>query len=460
MPSANFYLLPTRAWELMFGSVVALVIKKKGVVKNNYLASLGVVFIFYAIFSFDSSTPFPSLYALLPVLGSALIILYANKETLVARILSLKPVVFIGLISYSAYLWHQPLFAIKRRTELFEPSLLTMTVLGGLSLVLAAFSWKYIEAPFRNREKVSSRGIFIFSTVGLVAFSLVGGVGASQSNNLSNIGFLNPLNETINIGSYEEDNKKLQRNSWSILKSISGNPDYSVENNSFDMKPWFDDDFEGRKVLVIGNSHSKDFFNVLYSNLKQGEDFQVARFGVQIRNLESGHRLFDSPNFLSSDTIVIATRYREADVENLKWLIKFLQQAEKNVIVTNNIFEFKEYRHGVWTLADYLIFSYRKNLPSANELAQRINTEYFSEVSLNNTNARVRTLNQQIEHIVEGFESIKHYDRTSYVCDVEVGSCAAVDAKLNKYFYDYGHHTLTGAKHFGSQLDVNNILEL
>jgi peptidoglycan/LPS O-acetylase OafA/YrhL len=111
---ASFYLAPTRAWELFSGSIAAFIVQKHGVRKNNVLSLLGLVAIFFSIFVYDQNTPFPSLFALVPILGAVLLIFYADKKTFVARLLSAKVFVGVGLISYSAYLWHQPLVAFIR----------------------------------------------------------------------------------------------------------------------------------------------------------------------------------------------------------------------------------------------------------------------------------------------------------------------------------------------------------
>lgn len=111
-PDATFYLIHTRAWELLAGSLIALWQLRGGPRaqdRSETGAALGLAMILYGIFMFDEHTPFPSLWALLPVGGTALVLLFAAKDTLAARLLSLRVMVGIGLISYSAYLIHQPL---------------------------------------------------------------------------------------------------------------------------------------------------------------------------------------------------------------------------------------------------------------------------------------------------------------------------------------------------------------
>ena len=130
--------------------------------------------IVFSIIAFDKMTPFPSIYALLPTMGTGLIILCAVPKTFVHKLLSLKVFVGIGLISYSAYLWHQPILAFARHRLLGEVSELLLIALCIASLVLAWFSWKFIEAPFRKKDIFTRNKVFIFSTFGIGMFSLLG----------------------------------------------------------------------------------------------------------------------------------------------------------------------------------------------------------------------------------------------------------------------------------------------
>lgn len=177
-PSGNFYLAPTRVWELLAGSVCAFLQFKAPQKSNNLLAALGFGMVVYAIFGFTEATPFPSVYALVPVIGTVLIVIYADEPTWVGRLLSTPVFVGIGLISYSAYLWHQPLFAFARIRSLTVPDPALMMSLAILSLVLAWISWRYIERPFRLKPPAGAlptqRGVFIASGLGMAAFMGLG----------------------------------------------------------------------------------------------------------------------------------------------------------------------------------------------------------------------------------------------------------------------------------------------
>lgn len=173
----NFYLAPTRAWELFAGSIAAFAVQKNGVQRNNLLATLGLVAIIGAIFVYGETTPFPSLYALAPVLGTVLLVLYADKETLAAKFLSTKLFVSTGLISYSAYLWHQPLFAFARIRLAQQPSELFFLALSLASLGLAYLSWRFVERPFRRRTVLQRKTVFILSLGGMFTFLTIGILG-------------------------------------------------------------------------------------------------------------------------------------------------------------------------------------------------------------------------------------------------------------------------------------------
>lgn len=168
-PEANFFLLHTRAWELLAGSITALFIQKTNTeIKNinNILSLIGFIAVFYAIFAYDKTTPFPSVFALVPVLGTVFIIMFADKTTLVAKFLSIKLIVGIGLISYSAYLWHQPILTLLR-LKLLEYDLpiyyRLLTLIG--SLLIAYISWYFVEQPIRKRAILKQRKVLFISSV-------------------------------------------------------------------------------------------------------------------------------------------------------------------------------------------------------------------------------------------------------------------------------------------------------
>lgn len=174
-PEAAFFLPHTRAWELALGTLAAILVMQNGGVRQNGVLSLtGIAMIATAIFLFDEATPFPGVYALLPTVGAVLVLTFTGPGTAAYRLLSMKPLVGIGLVSYSAYLWHQPLFAFARHLSISEPAPYLMLALSGITMMLAYLSWRFVEQPFRRPNAISRRAIFRLSGAGLVMSAAFG----------------------------------------------------------------------------------------------------------------------------------------------------------------------------------------------------------------------------------------------------------------------------------------------
>jgi peptidoglycan/LPS O-acetylase OafA/YrhL len=180
-PSA-IYLLTTRGWELIIGALLAADTGSRLLTLRRELkqaaSAIGVALVLYAVFSFDQHTPFPGAYALIPTLGTALILVSATRDTAVGLALATAPAVGLGLISYSAYLWHQPIFAFGRHAVpqgMDTPALIGLVL---LSFAVAYLSWRFIEQPFRRPGTVSQRQVFTLAAIGSLAFGLVGVTGA------------------------------------------------------------------------------------------------------------------------------------------------------------------------------------------------------------------------------------------------------------------------------------------
>jgi len=172
-----FYMPWQRAWELLAGSLLALggVPRIAGQRARELLALLGAGLIAVAVFGFDDHTRFPGEAALLPVLGAALIIHTGGAApTLVARLLGTRAPVFIGLISYSLYLWHWPIFAFARYRLLRELSAVEGLALSGLAVLVAALSWALVERPFRHATGQGRARLF---TDALLCCGLVAALG-------------------------------------------------------------------------------------------------------------------------------------------------------------------------------------------------------------------------------------------------------------------------------------------
>ena len=180
-PGEAFYLLPTRAWELGIGVLLALApasaTRSIPRLAQEWLGAVGLVAVAAAIVLFDHRLPYPGVAAILPTMGAAALIL-AEQSTVNRLFLSARPLVWIGLISYSWYLWHWPLLAFVRICAAGTPSVALMTVVALFSLVPAWLSWRFVERPFRHagRHISDARQLARYgaaTAAGVVALGLV-----------------------------------------------------------------------------------------------------------------------------------------------------------------------------------------------------------------------------------------------------------------------------------------------
>ncbi|GGH47900.1 acyltransferase family protein [Frigidibacter albus] len=186
-PEKAFFLPEARAWELLAGALLALwpgdrLATARG---GSLLAGLGLALILGPVLVYDEHTPFPGLAALPPVIGTLLVLHAARAGTAVAALLSWRPLVGLGLVSYSAYLWHQPLFSGARLAYLTEPPPALMIGLTGLTLILAVLSWRYVEQPVRRGAVLlRRRAVFGAAGTGIAVVLLIGLLGQSHSSAL------------------------------------------------------------------------------------------------------------------------------------------------------------------------------------------------------------------------------------------------------------------------------------
>ena len=180
-PGAAFFLLPTRGWELLLGAIVAFLHSFHIRVASGPWAGIGGIvglfLIAFAVFYFDHETSFPGIWVLMPTLGTVLVILCTSTTTLSGKILGHSGLVGIGLISYSAYLWHQVIFAFVRYNYAGEidPAVVFLLIL--VVFLMAFFTWHFIEKPFRNRKFLKQANVFYLSLIGLCFFLTIGLTG-------------------------------------------------------------------------------------------------------------------------------------------------------------------------------------------------------------------------------------------------------------------------------------------
>jgi peptidoglycan/LPS O-acetylase OafA/YrhL len=202
----KYFLLQTRFWELAVGSLIVFLPKQN---KSEMYTWIGLTFILTAAVTFTEAMPNPSHFTLFPTIGAALVILY-SEETFVSRVLSHRIPVLVGLISYSAYLIHQPLlaFARIRANRFLDPQVSIFLI--AVSLCSAYLTWRFVENPFRDRKRIRISVILVLFVTLFCAGMLTSNSHLIPSKLISAI--KSPNNIPTNNQATREAKKKLPFN--------------------------------------------------------------------------------------------------------------------------------------------------------------------------------------------------------------------------------------------------------
>jgi peptidoglycan/LPS O-acetylase OafA/YrhL len=251
-PISNFYFLPTRAWELLAGSILAQLDLKgfrphKVTVTNNTLSFIGLLLILFSFVFFSLDTPHPSVLTLIPVIGSMLVIWFTNSYTIVNYLLANKVVVGVGLISYGLYLWHFPIFIFAN--FLGYNSGVAKFLLILLTFVLSIITYFFYETPIRNKTFFKSRKTFF--TALLIAYIPL--------SIFTMVTYVNPgdITKIIDTNYWKNETNK-QR--FSTYEGCWLEPKHFEKNNPFNICQGHEKKDKSRnnknnKILVLGDSN-------------------------------------------------------------------------------------------------------------------------------------------------------------------------------------------------------------
>lgn len=262
-PIGNFYLIPTRAWELLVGSLGAIIATEITKIFSERLrsvfAALGIVLVLSSYILFCRTTPHPSILTFIPVFGSLLIILFANKSNTVGKILSSALLTHIGLISYSLYLWHQPILSLaKLDTKLQLDTITQVSLLLAIYLISLA-TFKFVETPFRKKQKFSQQTIFRLSAIGAGVISL----GASSlilNFHIQKYFFPVEMDRYTKLIAADNDHTH-QMMIDEGCKFWSDKIDSAFKNRFAECSKK-----HGKAIVVLGGSHGMDLYNAIATN--------------------------------------------------------------------------------------------------------------------------------------------------------------------------------------------------
>ena len=457
--SVSFYFFHTRIWELLTGSLLAYLEVKLGHRRehkklNLIFPSVGLFLIGYSILFFSDQMLHPSFYTLIPIIGVCLIIWFTQKNEIITKLLSTKLFVGIGLISYSMYLWHYPIFAFSRITYFTESNILKELLLVTIILALSIITYYFIERPARNKK---FKFKYFFITIVISSLSiLVFNTGTVLEN-----GFENRYNNKYPEIYIKNNlfNKQLSEETYQYLKKFN-NKKFQSTNKI--------------KVLIIGNSHSIDLFNAFTQNKDLFKKYEFLQMGYNFNfnpkdighNIEINHLIKTEKvmTFVQADIIMISNYFMDdGSYEHLENFIKYFKDQKKILLTSNaNIYYAKsKYKDlDYLSLFDFYLLSNKdkkkfidKDLSS--EDIYKINNYYF-KLRLKD---KIKEINDRLSQISKKHD-IKILPKQDFQCQMKKKICYGSTDEGIKIYWDTTHFTLEGAKFFGKKIYDLNWLKL
>lgn len=359
-PSWAYFGLHTRAWELAIGCFIAVNIgmfEKIPLLTSKILSLIGVVFLFLSFYFINEDTTFPGLWALIPTLGTAIIIISGANfhDSIIQKIFAFRPFQFVGNISYSLYLVHWPIFVAM--FYIYGKSLSIAEVLIGIifSFAMAIFSYYFIENPFRTSSffKNNIKKTFKFS---LITISLIT-ILFSLTINATNKSKIIPLN--YQIDDIETLDKKIKiavtQNTIPVdlqskLSQIGDDkyPGCFSERATpvieEEMVCNLGDTNSAKVVVMIGDSHAWQWTKA-WSNIAALHNFKLITFtksSCPMQDIQKNYTacvswkemVFDRISQLKPSIIIAGgMTYSESTPENYQTYINKIKQLSSRVIV-------------------------------------------------------------------------------------------------------------------------------
>jgi peptidoglycan/LPS O-acetylase OafA/YrhL len=434
--STVFYLLPFRVIEFVVGGILVWLPQTNSNrnVGSTLLSLIGLLLITYSVFQFDKLTPFPHAWALIPCIGTALLI-YAGQGSYLHGLLSNKIMVYCGLISYSLYLIHWPIIVFYRSIALQPLTILDGTLIVVSSLVLASFMYRFVEQPFRKpkqlmteveKQKGSNRP-FVLGSIGLACALLV-----VATNMMSSKGWVwrYPPEMIAQLSMSHDDFRKdfwLEMRSRQDGFADNGNP----------------------KVLIIGDSMAGDLVNALAaggltdkldiatllieSNCKgvmplTADQYRQTIPSNKIQTCMAEHqKLLDSPHVSHADAVILASYWWEENLlDPIKSTIDWLNQMGVSQVFVQGL-----KIHNVDGIAFFAKQAFQVN-------------NHQIRVEMNPVS---RARNTQLNAIDAEFT---YFDFLPILCDER--GCQRITEDGDLIIFDGTHLTPAGARFIGKQI--------
>jgi len=413
--------LPTRGFEILIGALISFYINHKSsiisvsqsgrqAVSQSVNQSVnqsvsqsvsqsgsiaGLILIIYSIFEFDKNIPSPSLHTLIPIIGTSLIILFASPSNLVGKILGEKILVYLGLISYSSYLWHQPILAFSRYYFSTISNILTFPILFFI-ISISAFTWYFIERPFRNRNTLSRKLIFNLSAFTTIFFITFGYFSYKIFGSSSNFGAESQIAKAlVNANSAYSSNMDERKFIKFRVEYESLNPNVLVLGSSRIMQIG-EHNYAG-KVLNLGVSGSSIEDIIAIADIATKKFKPSTLFiGVDpwLYNSKSGHKRWKS---LNDEYITAISFIDNGNVHNSNY-----EDTNKNsFLVTLGA--------KIYSIVNHQQLVPLDELPESRDKIRKDGSRVYN-ATYANTNAK---------DITSGFDSLLNYAMKNYVYSKE-----------------------------------------
>ena len=442
-PSAAFFLMPFRIYEFMIGALIVFFPKKFFTHnRNNEVAIVvGSLLVLISILFINKATPFPDIYALIPCIGAALLILGRDAHYS-GWILRNKLSVFLGQISYSLYLVHWPIIVfykhIRFRHDISERVAIGLIV---ISICIATLLNIFVENKFRYDQKKEKKKIkvsFIFYVI--LSVCMILGATHSYLNNGWSWRFNEKVVTAIGDLNQKQDDRSI------FVKGINpiGSQPFPANGT--------------KNILILGDSHSVDLFNAFYLNLVDRKDIALRRLAlddacihlfvegaVKVNQSQKDHlkckEQYNPENIIKrvvdADVIFYSTRWQIDSPTYLNGFATFINDVSNaELIITGRTAEFKN--------VPQLIFNL-KNFENMERTLARTRNHSLDEI-----NRFLVKVSQEL--------NLKFVDKVQYQCSGDLQLCDIVDKDGYILYTDYGHWTLEGAKLFGSRLIQNEVI--
>lgn len=438
--SGTYFLLPFRAGELLLGSLLALSLEDsrysgfESKVLANGIAVAGMALILASAIFLDESSSFPGINAFAPCVGAALVIaapVYGRNY--ISFLLSTKLLVFVGLISYSLYLWHWPVVSLLRYLRVDLTPMVVLAAIA-LSFLLSVLSWRFVENVFRSGISGNSR-IVIFLGAPVFLVVTFGSILVYLKDGL-------PERFPYALLTQEQLDGERQRY-WQEIKTKDTD---------------FNEGADVRNILMVGNSHAYDFSYSLTENNFQGK----------IKLIETTHYCFnfgfeavfpdkidlcksrfaavmESPELKSADVVVLHDNWSGKDFDGLVRVLKAIRNitlAPIYVVGPKMIFE-----ENVLNISKYAQQEKIINPSGINGYSRRFQSKALIEHDRELKMFFDRDLNLKDIHYISALD---------VQCGAEM-KCDILSEDTGEYLYfDSGHFTLVGARNFGKKLKERN----